>query len=88
MNYYQSVDVTIRPATHPYKRRFNATPATAKPFKRKFNLMLGLKRCFNDFNEYMGIETTGDKIFYHAYLWFNISVLIMCIYLRIQLANM
>lgn len=76
MNYYQSVDAAIR-----------TVPAT-QPRKRKFNLVLGLKRCFNDFNEYLGIETTGDKIFYHTYLWVNMTVVIMCIHFKLQLMNM
>lgn len=65
MNIYQ-------PITKRQERQLNKVQAPV----RKFNLVKGLKRCFNDFNDYMGIETTGDKIFYHTYLWGTVSILV------------
>lgn len=62
---------TFRPVSY----RMERTQA-ARNQCRKFNLKKGLKRCFDDFNEYMGIETKGDKIFYHTYLWASIIMLI------------
>lgn len=70
MNYIQSVDLSIE---RPQQR------------KRKFNLMLGLKRCFNDFNDYFGIETKGDKIFYHTYLWATIAILAVVVNFRMNM---
>lgn len=56
-----------------------------RPRKRKFNLMLGLKRCFNDFNNYFEIESKSDKIFYHSYLWGTIAILIMVVFFRMNM---
>lgn len=70
MNYIQSVDLSIE---------------RTLPRKRKFNLKLGLKRCFNDFNNYFEIETKGDKIFYHSYLWASIVMLIMVITFKMNM---
>ena len=36
---------------------------------RKINIKLGLKRCYDDINEFFGLYTTGDRVFYHVFLW-------------------
>ena len=68
MNIYQ-------PITKRQERQLRGVQVT----KRKFNLVKGLKSCFDDFNEWLGIETTGDKIFYHTCLGFMLTVLIWVI---------
>lgn len=65
---------TFRPISYRMERA-----QAARKQSRKFNLKLGLKRCFDDFNDYMGIETTSDKIFYHTYFWATVVMLVITI---------
>lgn len=62
---------------------------TKKVMKRKFSLTLGLKRCWWALNDYFGLETTGDKLFYWGILAFCILITVtVAIPAQIQLNNL
>lgn len=63
--------------------RLHKEVSTVAP-KRNVSFLHTLKKPYHAFNEYFGLETAGDKVFFHGFVWFCILML-LCVMLPSQI---